>query len=90
MRKVDGVDKVDVSLNQGLTTLELKRDNRVTLSQLRAVIKNNGFVSKEAVIVAAGDIETDGFHVSGTGELLKPSAKPEPASGGQFKFTVAK
>ena len=54
MRKVDGVQDVTVSLRDGLTRLDLKSGNTVTLTKLREVIKNNGFVSKEATIVAAG------------------------------------
>ncbi len=76
MQKVDGVQTVKVSLNDGLTILDLKPDNTVTLARLRQVIKNNGFVSKEAQIVARGTI-TDGtgatvFEVSGTRERLVP------------------
>ena len=56
MQKVDGVQSVKVSLNDGLTILDLKPDNAVTLAKLRQVIKNNGFVSKEAQIVARGSI----------------------------------
>ena len=52
MQKVDGVQSVRVSLNDGLTILDLKAGNAVTLAKLRQIIKNNGFVSKEATAVA--------------------------------------
>ena len=54
MQKVDGVQSVRVSLNDGLTILDLKAGNAVTLAKLRQIIKNNGFVSKEATAVARG------------------------------------
>ena len=54
MQKIAGVQSVKVSLNDGLTILDLKPDNTVTLAKLRQVIKDNGFVPKEAQIVARG------------------------------------
>ena len=87
MRKVDGVDTVDISLKNGLTVLELRPGNRVTLAQLRTVIKNNGFVSKDAVIVAAGDVKGDVFQVSGSGELLAVAFKPASERNELWRFT---
>ena len=89
MRKVRGVEKVTVSLKNGLTVLELSADNTVTLSSLRTVIKNNGFVSKEATIVAAGVPTGRDFVVSGTREQLVASAPPTSAPDGHWQFVVA-
>ena len=86
MKKVDGVTKVQVSLKDGLTMLELRAGNKVTLVQLRNVIKNNGFVSKDAQIVAAGSVAGDTFVVSGTGERL-PFAQRPAASGATWQFS---
>ena len=55
MRKVEGVESVRVSLNDGLTILDLKPANAVTIARLRQIIKNNGFVSKEANVIAHGE-----------------------------------
>jgi copper chaperone CopZ len=88
MQKVEGVQKVQVSLKEGLTTLELRADNRVTLAQLRTVIKNNGFVSRDATITARGTIGTDGFEVRGTGERL-PFTKKPVAKGDSWDFTTS-
>lgn len=91
MQKVDGVEKVSVSLKDGLTILDLKADNRVTLAKLREIIKNNGFVSKDAVIVARGTPSrntTDHvFEVSGTGERLQLAAKPVLEAQEQWRLT---
>jgi hypothetical protein len=92
MQKVDGVQSVKVSLNDGLTILDLKPDNAVTLAKLRQVIKNNGFVSKEAQIVARGSI-TGGagaaaFEVSGTRERLVPIGQAQQ-TGEMWRLSVA-
>ena len=71
MQKVEGVTKVTVSLKDGVTILELKPGNSVTLAGVRTVIKNNGFVSRDADITAAGKrVSGDTFEVTGTREQL--------------------
>ena len=90
MEKVDGVETVRVSLNEGLTVLDLKAGNSVTLAQLRQVIKNNGFVSKEATVIARGAPvrgEDHAFEVSGTRERLTLSSKPD-RSGDEWRLAV--
>jgi hypothetical protein len=91
MQKVNGVETVRVSLKEGLTILELKPNNAVTLSQLRTVIRNNGFVSKEATIVAAGQAPGAGspsvFVVGGTGERLPLVGQATSAGQGLWRFT---
>ena len=82
MQKVPGVTGVRVSLNEGLTVLDLKPGNSVTLLHLRQVIRNNGFVTKEAQIVARGAVTAAAneltFEVSGSKERLALSAKVSP------------
>jgi hypothetical protein len=63
MQKVAGVQSVRVSLNDGLTILDLTPGNGVTLEKLRGVIKRNGFVPKEAAVRVRGT-------VGGTGSAL--------------------
>jgi hypothetical protein len=79
MKKVKGIDKVRVSLNDGLTILDFKPENTVTLSDLRQVIKNNGFVSNEAQITARGRVSSVNgqamFEVAGTGERFMLAGK---------------
>ena len=89
MQKVDGVQTVRVSLNDGLTILDLKPGNAVTVAKLRQIIKNNGFVSKEAVAIARGEPNGDeAFVVGGTGEELPISAAPQKADD-RWRLTVA-
>jgi hypothetical protein len=88
MQKVDGVQSVRVSLNDGLTILDLKPGNTVTLANLRQIIKNSGFVSKEVNVVARGATNGPrGFVVSGTNEQLSLSASPQQAAD-DWRFTV--
>jgi hypothetical protein len=74
MQKVPGVSAVRVSLNEGLTVLDFKPENTVTLSRLRQVIRNNGFVTKEALVVARGVVTAAGtvltFEVTGSRETI--------------------
>ncbi|HEV3142176.1 MAG TPA: hypothetical protein VGY57_16735 [Vicinamibacterales bacterium] len=78
-----------MSLNDGLTILDLKPGNAVTLSKLRQIIKNNGFVSKEASAIAHGGANgAREFVVSGTNERLQLSAPPQQAAQ-DWRFTVA-
>jgi hypothetical protein len=78
MQKVPGVSAVRVSLNEGLTVIDLKPENTVTLAGLRQVIRNNGFVTKSAEITARGIVSTVGnrvtFEVSGSRERLSVEA----------------
>jgi hypothetical protein len=87
MQKVEGVEKVRVSLKEGLTILDLRQDNKVTLTGLRTIIRNNGFVSKAAEVVARGTPRAGEFEVSGTGERIKAQGPPKE-SGGQYRFTA--
>ena len=89
MQKVDGVQTVRVSLNDGLTILDLKPGNAVTMAKLRQIIKNNGFVAKEASVIARGEPKGErAFAVGGTAEQLQLSSAPQKAANG-WRLTVA-
>ena len=88
MQKVDGVQTVNVSLKDGLTVLDLRPDNKVTLAQLRKVIKNNGFVSKEAQVTARGAVSGNTFEVHGTSEHLPFAQKPSTVGGERVAIHV--
>jgi hypothetical protein len=89
MKKVPAVAQVRVSLNDGLTILDLKPGNAMTIAQIRQIIKNNGFVSKEAAVVATGAVAPDRktFIVSGTKEELLLTSTPDRADD-QWRFVV--
>ena len=90
MKKVPAVVHVRVSLKDGLTVLDLKPGNTTKLAELRQIIKNNGFVAKEATVVADGTPAADQkqFVVSVTDELLDGLAAPPERVGNQWRFVV--
>jgi len=54
VRKLEGVESVEVSLERASVAINLRPGNRITLSQLRQIIKNNGFAAKEATVTIVG------------------------------------
>jgi len=70
VRKLDGVESVEVSLERAVAEIRLAPDNRITIARLRQLIKDNGFTAKDAVVTAIGTlIERDGkpaISVAGT------------------------
>ena len=56
IKKLSGIESVDVSLEKASADIRLKADNNITLTQLRQIIKNNGYPTKDAQITARGRI----------------------------------
>ena len=56
VQKLPGVESVNVSLERASTDIQLRPGNSITLGQLRNIIKNNGFTSKEATVTAVGNV----------------------------------
>jgi copper chaperone CopZ len=81
MRKLPGVESVDVSLERATTDIQLRPGNTVTLVQLRKVIKNNGFTAEAADITVVGRVsERSGqpvLSVTGTDAVLILVASPK-------------
>ncbi len=74
MQKIDGVESVAVSLNQGNAKVQLKPGNRVHLQQLRTAVTDQGFTPQEAKVVAVGDLVSSNgklrFKIRGTSDVL--------------------
>lgn len=62
VQRLPGVQKVEVSLNQGLATIHFRPNSRVTIEQVREVVRRNGFTPKAAEVEVSGTL-------SATGEL---------------------
>lgn len=83
IKKINGVESVNVSLNEGLARIRLKSRNQVRLEDVRKVIYNNGFTPKEARVTAQAQlVSTDGklqVKVTGIGRIyplvLAPKAQ---------------
>ncbi len=61
IKKIDGVESVNVSLNQGRASIQLKPGNSLRLEQVDQAVQNNGFTPKEARVKVRGQVSvTDG------------------------------
>jgi hypothetical protein len=74
VQKLPAVESVNVSLERASTDIQLRSGNTITLEQLRTIIKNNGFTTKEATVTAVGTlIERGGqpaLEVTGTNTVM--------------------
>ncbi len=62
--KLPGVESAVVSLEKAEADIRLKPDNRLTLPQLREVLKKNGYPTRDAQIEARGQlVESSGTRV---------------------------
>jgi copper chaperone CopZ len=56
IRKIEGVESVAVSLNEGLADVKLKPGNRLDPGRIRQVARDNGFTPKGAEARVAGKV----------------------------------
>ena len=81
LKKVAGVESVEVSLNKGLATVKLKPGNTVSVPQLWELIHKNGYTPKATAVSVRGDLaNVNGrlqLKVSGTKDILPLAADPK-------------
>jgi len=53
IKKVPGVESVDVSLERAVTDIHFKPGNDVTLAQVRGILERSGFNGREASVRTA-------------------------------------
>lgn len=84
LKKVAGVESVDVSLNKGLATVKLKPGNTVSVPQLWQLIHEKGYSPKATIVSVRGDLaNVEGglqLRVSGSGGTLALVADPKDAT----------
>jgi copper chaperone CopZ len=84
LRKVAGVESVEVSLNKGLATVKLKPGNMASVPQLWELIHKNGYTPKTTSVLVRGELaNADGaiqLKVSGTKDTLPLIADPKNAA----------
>jgi len=56
IKKLDGVESVDVSLEKASADIKLKPGNTITLPQLRRIIRQGGYPTKDAHVEARGTV----------------------------------
>ena len=89
-KKLEGVESVDVSLEKSSAEIKLKADNKITLPQLRRIIRSSGYPTKDAQITARGRIiERDGKPVLDllNGSVLELAEKPKDAPADVVEVT---
>lgn len=85
IKKLPGVDSVEVSLDKASADIRLKSGNAVTLAELRRVIRQAGYPTKDAQVEARGSIvEHDGKPMLDlqNGSRLELASKPPTAPTG--------
>ena len=85
MKRIDGVESIEVSIEKASADIRLRPDNRVTLEQIRRAIRSNGYPTKVAEITARGTFaEQDGkpvFDLRNGSVLTLTEKPPSPPSG---------
>jgi len=79
VQKLDGVDGVDVSLEEGIATIQFRPNARATVAQVARAIRDNGFTPKGAQVRIRGRV------VERAGRLLLAvpgHPRPYPLRGG--------
>src|SRR5215475_12403989 len=84
LKKVPGVDTVEVSLNRGLATVKLKPGNTVSIPQLWQLLQEKGYTPKTSAVAVRGEL-TGGagrlqLKVSGTKDVLDLAPDPKNAA----------
>jgi hypothetical protein len=63
MKKIAGVESVEVKLKEGRALIRLKPGNTVRLEDVEHRVRENGFHPKEAAVIARGEIVSAGDKV---------------------------
>ena len=84
LTKIAGVESAEVSLNQGVAIVRFRPDNRVTVEQVREVVRSNGFTPKAADVRVRGRvIDQDGalaLSVPGQNSVYRLLDHPDTAA----------
>ena len=84
LKKVPGVDTVDVSLNKGLATVKLKPGNTVSIPQFWELLHQKGYTPKMTTVSMRGELAGGPgrlqLKVSGTRDVLNLAPDPKNAA----------
>ena len=85
LKKVAGVESVEVSLNKGLAAVKLKPGNTVSVPQLWQLLHDKGYTPKATTVSVRGELlDAQGrlqLKVLGTKDVLALVADPKNAVG---------
>src|SRR5436305_15345863 len=86
LKKVPGVESVEVSLNKGLATVKLKPGNTVSVPQFWQLLHEKGYTPKATTVSVRGELTGGQGHVqlktAGTKEIL--TLAPDPKNPGAY------
>lgn len=85
IKKLDGVESVEVSLEKGSVDIKLEADNKLTLPQVRRTIRSTGNDTKDAQIAGRGKIvDREGRPILDllNGATMEVEPGPNAAPGG--------
>jgi copper chaperone CopZ len=92
LKKLKGVDKVEVKLNAGLAIVHLKSGNHVSLQDMKKVISDHGFTPGDAVVKFTGTVRSENgktwIAVSDTDEVLNLNDAAASSVSSQVGKTV--
>lgn len=72
LKKLDGVASIELQPQKGTVEIRLKADNKITMRDVRRIIKSTGYAPGDAEITARGRI--DGAGASASLDLLNGSS----------------
>jgi copper chaperone CopZ len=88
LKKLDGAEKVNVSLEQGLAKIQLKPENKVTLAAIQKIIKQNGFSPKSANIKLRGKLQNQNLTITGSNESLPAKFNQQQSIDPQKEYWI--
>ena len=92
LKKLKGVDTVEVKLNAGLAIVHLKSGNRISLQDMKKVISDHGFTPGDAVVKFTGTVNSENgktwIEVSDVNEVLNLDEAAANSVSSQIGKTV--
>ena len=74
LKKLKGVDTVEVKLNAGVAIVHLKSGNHISLQEMKKVIEDHGFAPGDAIVKFTGTVNSENgktwIEVSDINEVL--------------------
>ena len=70
LKKLPGVESVEVSLNKGVAAVKLKPGNTLKPEEFWEAVRKNGFTPKQTTVLVRGDVQGGKLRVTGTNQLF--------------------
>jgi copper chaperone CopZ len=90
IKKLDGVESIELLPEKGTAEIRLKADNKITLREVRRIIKSTGYTPGDANITARGRIVISGAQPTFdliNGSTLQIVDRPKDAGDGLVEIT---